>query len=434
MDLVSGGMAAARYLPGYFRKIADRYGDVACISAGPVRVFLLNTPVLAQDLLVDHDALFEKERGERRFTRRLLDNGLLGSEGEFHRSQHHLVEPLVHGQAIRPHAEVVVERGVRMQERWRDGQVVDVFDLLAYTTLGVMVEVLFGASVDGSEGRRLQGALSDAVEALESLPVPVLPGAEHLPLPANRRFGRARARLDSLLLHEVNERRADRTPRSDLLASLAEARLPDGRTMDDHLVRDEAMSIFRGHKTTGTALSWTWYLLSRHPDVEARVLEEIDSVLGDRLPTADDLAALTYCRMVVAESMRLFPPAWTMARRATAAHEVGGYPVPVGSTVITSPYVIHRDARVHPDPRRFDPERFLPERRAGWHPFAYFPFGGGPKKCLGDEFAPFEATLLMATIGRTWRLRLEPGFRVEPAPKATLKPRYGMRMVLERRS
>jgi cytochrome P450 len=204
--------------------------------------------------------------------------------------------------------------------------------------------------------------------------------------------------------------------------------------MDDRQVRDDALSIFRGHKTVGTAVSWMWYLLSRHEEVERSVLEEVDAILGDRPPTAADYPRLDTCRRVFDETMRLFPGAWMLARRAIAEHELGGFPIPVGATVITSPYVIHRDPRHHSEPRRFDPERFLPEPRAGWHPFAYFPFGGGSRTCLGDEFAPFEAVLLVAEVARRWRLRPAPGFRVEPGPRATFVPRSGMRLLLERRA
>jgi cytochrome P450 len=432
--LLPAGVAAARFLPGLYQKLAARYGDVACIAAGPMKVFLLSSPELAQDLLVDHDDRFEKGRGERRFTHRLLGKGVLGSEGEFHRRQHDLLVPLVHGSAIEPYAATVVERGIQMQAPWREGQTVDAFHLLEEATMSVMVEVMFGTSVDGMLGRELRNALAEAVDTLESLPLPILPGVDRLPLPANRRFERARRQLDELLLGMVEGRRVGRAGNGDLLTALVGARHPDGQAMPDQQVRDEAMTIFRGHKTTGTALSWAWYLLSQHPEAEGRVFEEIDSVLGDRLPSAQDLDALAYCRKVVAEAMRLFPPAWMMARRAIAEHEVNGYVIPIGATVITSPYVIHRDARVHADPRRFDPDRFDQERRKAWHPFAYFPFGGGPKQCLGDDFAPFEAVLLMALVGRRWRLRLAPGHRVEPAPKATLKLRDGLKVVLERRT
>jgi len=432
-DLVRGAFRAAAFLPGYFQALAREHGDVVRIEAGPVRAFLLNGPEHAQALLVDQDHLFQKGRAERRFTRRLLGEGVLGSEGDFHSRQHALLFPVLHGSALDPYARAVTDGGLRMQSPWVEGESVDVFSLLARTTTEIMIESLFGVLVEQADGRELALALADTVDALEHAPLPFLPGTDRLPLPANRRFDRARRRLDRLILREVRERRLSPGHHASLLASLVRARYPRGGTMRDRQARDEALSIFRGHKTAGTALSWAWYLLARHPDVEATVLEEIDSALGGREPTFDDLPRLPLCRRVVDEGMRLFPPAWMLARRAMEDVDIGGFAIPAGSTAITSAFVIHRDARCHPEPRRFDPDRFLPERRAGWHPFAYFPVGGGPKMCLGDEFAPFEAVLLMATIGSRWRLRLDPSHRVAPAPGATLQPRGGLHMIVERR-
>ncbi len=433
LGLIPAGVSAARYLPGLFQQVARRYGDVACISIGPSRIYLLSSPELAQDVLVRHDRRFEKGRGERRLTQRLLGRGVLGSEGAFHRRQHKLLWPHLRGTALERHARIAVEHAIRMQEGWTDGRGFDAYELLNATNRAIMIESMFGAGVDTPSGRDLETLLTEAIDALERLPLPVLPGTDKLPLPANRRFERALALLDERLLSMVAERRTGDLG-GDLLADLAHAGLPDGERMDDRLVRDEALSIFRGNKTTGTTLAWTWYLLARHPQVEARVFEEVDSVLGDALPTASDLERLPVCRMVVNECLRLFPPAWMLARRAVAEHEAGDHVVPPGATVITSPYVVHRDERVHREPRRFDPERFEPARQAAWHPFAFFPFGGGPKMCLGDEFAPAEAVLLLATIARRWRLRPAPGHLVEPEPKATLKLRHGLQVVLERRT
>jgi cytochrome P450 len=432
-NLPAAMVDAKRFLPGLFQHLAGRYGDVACLRVGPVKVILASSPAAAHEVLVEHEGWFEKGRGERRFTRRLLGNGVLGSEGPFHDHQHDLLVPVTHGAAIDPYARVVVDRGTRMVEAWRPGQIVDVFDLLTATTMDAMVETLCGAAVESAEGGEFRAALDQAVAALERLPLPILSWAERLPLPSNRRFAWARDRLDGILLAKIAQRREHSDDHADLLAALVRARREDGTQMDDREVRDEALSIFRGHKTTGTALCWSWYLLSQDPDAEARVLQEIDAVVGDRAPVAEDVARLTFCRRVVDEALRLYPSAWMMARRSLQEQELEGYRIPAGATVITSPYVIQRDARFHPDPDRFDPDRFAPERRAGWHPFAYFPFGGGHKRCLGDEFAPFEALLLMAVVGRRWRLRVAPGHRVEPAPKATLKMKHGLKVVLEAR-
>jgi cytochrome P450 len=320
-----------------------------------------------------------------------------------------------------------------MTAAWRDGDVVDAFDLASRTTAEVMIEVLFGVGLDQPAGRDLATTLAEAVDALERLPVPFLAMGERLPHRANRRFDRAKARLDARLAQLVVRARSEEPARPSLVVDMVRARHDDGGGMDDAQVVSEALSIFRGNRTAGTGLSWMWFLLARHRSVEAEVLSEIDSVVGDRDPTAADSARLRTCRRVFDEAERLFPGAWLISRRAVQPHRFDGYDVPVGATVLTSPYVIHRDDRFHPEPRRFDPDRFLPERRAGRHPFAYFPFGGGSKRCLGDEFAPFEAVLLLASAGRRWRLRLVEDRPVLPAPKATFRPRDGMWFRLERR-
>ena len=430
-DLIHTAAAAVRYLPGFFQRVAREYGDIACIVAGPGRAYLLSSPEYAQDLLVDHEERFEKGRGEQRFTRRLLEQGVLGSEGEFHRRQHDLLYPVLHGDALSPYVDEIAAGARRMEHTLVAGVAVDAFELLAATTTDVMIEVMFGVRIDEPEGQELAAALAGAIEALDELPLPFLEIAEHLPLPANRRFEEAEEHLDSLLMPLIADARTNGG--RGMVARLVRATHPDGSGMDDDQVNAEALSIFRGHRTAGTALCWMWYLLSRHEEVERAVLAEVDEVLGDREPTAADYPRLELCRRVFDEAMRLFPGAWMLSRRAVADHEIDGYPIPEGSTVITSAYVIQRDPRYHPDPRRFDPDRFLPDRRAGWHRFAYFPFGGGSKRCLGDEFAPFEAVLMLASLGRRWRFRPAPGRPVAPAPKATFKPRDGMWFVLDRR-
>jgi cytochrome P450 len=208
----------------------------------------------------------------------------------------------------------------------------------------------------------------------------------------------------------------------------------DSGSMTDAQLRDEAMTLFvAGHETTANALTWTWYLLSEHPEVEAKLHEEIDSTLAGRLPTADDVARLPYTEMVFAEAMRLFPPAWTMGRRVLSDYQVGQYVVPAGSIVLLSQWVTHHDPRYYPEPFKFDPERWTAEAREARPKFAYFPFGGGPRVCIGEAFAWMEGALLIATIAQQWKMRLAPGHRVEPKPMITLRPKYGMRMVIERR-
>jgi cytochrome P450 len=432
LRLIRDGISGASFIPGFFADTARRYGDVASLGLGPFRAYLVSGPDQVQQVLVDHAAHFEKGKGERRFTRRLLDTGVLGSEGAYHDRQHFLIEPTVHGKALERFADAVAGHAERTHRRWSPGRDVDAFEEMADATSAAMVEVMFGHPPGTPGAWEMSDALGEAVDALESLPAPVLPGAERLPLPANRRFDQARDRLDRLIAAQVAERRRSGS-QDDLLGALVAARHPDGSGMTDEQVRDEALTVYRGHKTTGTLVCWCWYLMARHPGAEEAVLAEVDAVVGDRPPEAADVPKLEKTRRLVDEALRLFPPAWMMARRAESDTEVGGFPVPTGTTVIVSPYVVHRDPRWHPEPRRFDPDRFLPERRAGWHPYAYFPFGGGPKMCLGDEFAWFEATLFLATVGRRWRLRLVPDHPVAPAPRATLQFRDGLRVTPERR-
>jgi len=215
---------------------------------------------------------------------------------------------------------------------------------------------------------------------------------------------------------------------------LAQDEEGDGSSMTDEQLRDEAMTLFvAGHETTANALTWTWYLLSQHPKVEAKLHEEIDSVLAGELPKPDDFARLRYTEMVLAEAMRLYPPAWTLGRRALNDYRIGQYVVPADSIVLMSPWVMHHDARFYPEPYKFDPERWTVEARESRPKFAYFPFGGGPRVCIGEQFASMEGVLLIATIAQQWKMRLAPDQRVEPKPMITLRPKYGMRLVLQSR-
>jgi cytochrome P450 len=256
---------------------------------------------------------------------------------------------------------------------------------------------------------------------------------QKLPLPSNARFNRALARMDALVYRIIADRQRDPRDRGDLLSMLLLARDEEGGgRMSDRQLRDEVITLLlAGHETTSNALTWTWYLLSQNPEADARWREELRSVLGERAATALDLPELRYTEMVLAESMRLFPPAWAMGRRALRDLTLGGFPIRTGDIITVSPYVMHRDERFWPDPLRFEPERFTAEAKAARPRFAYFPFGAGARSCIGEPFAWMEGVLLLATIGQRWRLHLQPGQLVEPKALMTLRPRYGMKMVAE---
>jgi len=322
------------------------------------------------------------------------------------------------------------------RDRWRAGTTIDAHQEMMALTLAIVGKTLFDADVE-HEAAEIGAALATTFESFHFgffLPFGEL--LERLPLPATLRFRKARARLDATIYRLIEERRRAGGDRGDLLSMLllAQDTEGDGGRMTDLQLRDEAMTIFlAGHETTANAMTWTWYLLSQHPDVEARVHAEIDAALGSRLPGADDLPLLPYTRMVLAESMRLYPPAWIVGRRALGPFEANGYTIPARSIVLLSQYTMHRDARWFPDPERFDPERFTPERQADRPKFAYFPFGGGPRVCIGEQFAWMEGLILLATIAQRWRLRLVPDHPIALQPIITLRPKHGIRMIVEAR-
>ncbi|HEV2116592.1 MAG TPA: cytochrome P450, partial [Terriglobales bacterium] len=296
--------------------------------------------------------------------------------------------------------------------------------------LAIVAGTLFGTAL-GPEARELAAAINTIMGMYNYMIV--MPAAEtlvHLPLPKVGTFKRARARLDATVYRMIEDHR--RTPPGDDLLSMLVEAFPV--LQDRAYLRDQVITIFlAGYETIANALSWTWYLLSQNPLKEEKFHAEVDEVLGGRLPTVDDLPRLRYTEMVLAESMRLYPPAWAMGRRALRDFALGPYWLPARTTVLMSQYVMHRDPRYYPDPLRFDPERFSPQARAARPKMTYFPFGVGPRQCIGESFAWMEGVLALATIGQKWKLRLEPGHRVEPQALITLRPKYGLRMRVEQR-
>ena len=424
----------ARNPLGMMMAMAAEYGDIAHFRVGPQHLFLFNHPDLIRDVLVTRQKNFHKSRGLER-AKKLLGTGLLTSEGDFHLRQRRLAQPAFHRQRIAGYAMTMTEHANRMQSTWNDGQTLDVHHEMMKLTLGIVSKTLFDADVD-DEANEIGEALTTSFESFNLAMLPFTEYIEKLPFPAVRRFNAARARLDSTIYGMIDERRRTGKDRGDLLSMLLMATDAegDGRGMSDSQLRDEALTIFlAGHETTANALTWTWYLLSQHPGIEARLHAEVDCVLAGRNPAYDDLASLPYTRMVIAESMRLYPPAWAIGRRALESFEVRGFTVPKKSVILMSQYIMHRDPRYFPDPERFDPMRWSAEAQGDRPKFAYFPFGGGTRVCIGEQFAWMEEILLVASIAQRWRMRLVEGHPVDVQPLITLRPRHGMRMTLERR-
>lgn len=421
----------------FLTRLARDYGDVVQVGFGTQQFVLINHPDYIRDLLVTNHRNFHKGRGLER-AKALLGNGLLTSEGDFHRRQRRLAAPAFHRQRVEAYGAVMVEYTVKMLDRWQSGTVLDLDQEMMRLTLAIAGTTLFRSDVEG-EAQEIGAALTDIMEAFRIFQLPLAELLERLPLPSVRRFERSRARLDKTIYRMIAERRASGEDRGDLLSMLLHARdeLGDGGGMTDAQVRDEALTILlAGHETTANALTWTLYLVSQHPEVEAKLQAELDMVLGGALPTVDDLPRLPYTRMVLTEGMRLYPPAWIIGRRALDDCEIGGYHVPAKTIVAMSQWVMHRDPRYYTNPERFDPERWTQDSESSGQnqrpKFAYFPFGGGPRTCIGESFAWMEGTLCLATILQHWRLRVVPGHPIATKPLITLRPRYGMRMVATR--
>ncbi len=428
-------LAFARDPLRFLTSMSRSYGDVAHFGLGSQSFFLLSHPDYIKDVLVTHNGSFMKGRGLQR-AKRLLGEGLLTSENPLHQRQRRLAQPAFHKQRIASYASLMVDYARHHQrERWHDNQTVDVAQEMMHLTLAIVGKTLFDTDTEG-EADEVREALSATMVSFTRLMLPFAELLDRLPLPSTRRFLRARAQLDAIIYRMIDDRRKSGADRGDLLSMLimSQDEEGDGGGMTDEQLRDEAMTIFlAGHETTANALTWTWYLLSQHPDVETRLHEEVDAVLAGRPPAFEDLPRLGYTEMVLAEAMRLYPPAWVLGRRALKDYEVGGYRVPARSIVIMSQYVTHRDERYFPDPLRFNPERWTPEAKEARPQFSYFPFGGGPRRCIGEGFAWMEGILVIATLAQSWRMKLVPGHPVELKPVVTLRPKHGMRMTLERR-
>ncbi len=415
-----------------FTQLAREYGDISHVQLGPRHLVLLNHPDLIRDVLVRHHRTFHKGPALQN-TKVLLGEGLLTSEGEFHLRQRRLAQPAFAHARVEGYGAAMVRHAAVTAASWEDGAPIDVAAEMSRLTLGIVAETMFGARV-GEEADEILGALTDVLGLFDFLLLPWAQALLRLPLPSSRRFHRAKERLDRVVYRMIEARRAGGSDQGDLLSLLLLAQEADGERMTDRQLRDEALTIFlAGQETVANALTWTWYWLSREPEVERALHAELDAMLGDRLPTAADVPCLPYTRRVLTESMRLHPPAWGVGRLALETYEVGGYRLPTGTVIVLSQYVTHRDARWYPDPERFDPARWLPEAAAARPRHAYFPFGGGPRQCIGEGFAWMEGILLLATLAQHWRLHNVPGHPVGLKPLVTLRPAHGMAMTPEKR-
>src|SRR5213082_928938 len=406
-----------------------RYGDIVGIRVVNFRNIFVNHPDLIEEVLVGHPRRYYKGR-VLQANRHVFGEGLLTSEGDFWLRQRRLVQPAFHRARINAYAETMVQYTQRMLEGWRDGEERDVHQEMIRLTLQIVAKTLFDADVAGDArdvGKSLELLLELGADFRRTLFVP-----HWVPTPTNLRIKREITFIENILYRIINERRASGRDTGDLLSMLLHVQDEDGSRMTDKQLRDETITLFlAGHETTASSLSWAWWLLAQNPAAEAKLHGELDEVLCGRAPSIDDFPRLRYTANVITESMRLYPPAWGLARVAIEDHELGGYPVKKGMGVAMAQWVIHRDPRWYDAPEEFRPERWEGDFIKKIPRFAYFPFGGGPRLCIGNNFALMEATLILATVAQKYRLRLVPNHPVVPLASITLRPRHGVRVLLE---
>jgi len=420
--------------PAFFRATFERYGPIASARVGRQRFYYLNDPGAIEELLVTNGRSFVKGRGTQRLER-LLGKGLLTSNGALHLRQRRLVQPAFHRERIAGYAAAMVARAERFAAGLAPGRALEMDGAMSRLTLGIAAETLFGADMD-HEADTIGRALH---EAMVSFPISLTPIGElldHLPMvPIVRRFLAARAELDAVIYRLIDARRSEdrrtgASERPDVLGMLLAAADTEGG-MDDTQIRDETMTIFlAGYETTARALTWTWWLLAQKPAVEARLQAELTEVLAGRAPGIDDVPHLRFTRDVIAESMRLYPPAWVVGRRAAEPTTLGGWKIPTGAIVLASQWITHHDPRFWSDAESFRPERWSNGETDALPKFAYFPFGGGTRVCIGEGFAWTELVLVLATIARRRRFEAAPELTALGAqPSVTLRPATAVPMI-----
>lgn len=419
---------------GFLQKVA-RYGDVAQLSFFNRKITLISHPDLVQQVLIRDNDQFEKDSGTKMLAKFVLGKGLLTAEGEEHKRMRKNTSPAFNRQRILSYGKIMTDLADAQAASWKDGATIDMHREMMAVTSAIVAKALF--NMDVSEKVHAIGeALEKVMRIVDVIRMPFSDLAMQLPLPATLEIREGIATLDKIIYETIDEHLADSEDTGDLLSMMIAARREAGDDMEQarKQLRDEAMTLFlAGHETTANALTWTFYLLSQHPDKYDKLFAEADRVLKDHAPIVDDIAALTYTRQVVAESMRLYPPAWVIGRTAINDYEIGGYTIPKGSELWLSQYVVHRDPRWYEQPTRFLPERWAEGEAEKRPKFSFFPFSAGVRNCIGEQFAWQEAILLLATISRRWRVSLAPGFQVRPLPQVTLRSKNGMSMVLARR-
>jgi cytochrome P450 len=418
-------------LLGVYERLAS-YGDLSYMRFLRHQVYMVSDPQHILDVLVTDNRKFMKGQATQE-AKRLLGEGLLTSDGDLHHRQRKLLQPVFHPAHLHRQGDIAVECAGRIGRTWADGETVDIGDTMRRVTL----EILGKAMLDYDLVPYLQtfvDASEAAVAMVEKVLRPWGPAVEKLPLPTARRFRQHREQLFALVDEMIAKRRAD-VDDGDLISLMLRKQAEVGSdVLTDDQIRDEVVTIvFAGHETVTTQMTWTYYLLAQHPHVVAELHTELDEVIGDATPSAEHLPLLRYTEQILLESMRMYPPAYALQRRALVDYEIGDCPVPEGAILVCSPWILHRSARWFPEPERFDPSRWTPAFRESLPAMCYFPFGRGPRACPGEAFAMVEARLLLATLFQDWTVRPVPGPPLGTSSSISLRPDAPVRVIVERR-
>jgi cytochrome P450 len=419
---------------GFLKKIAREYGDIVHFKMGPIRVVLLNHPDYIKEVLSTRHKNFVKGR-PLEMAKELLGEGLLTSEGEYHKRQSRMIQPAFHRNMIESYVPSVTCCIKHMMSKWKDGMNIDMKDEMTKLSIAIAGKTLFNADIE-KEAPEIMRALDTATGLFGRISLPFSEWLLKVPVPGTIRFNKAKARLDDTVQRMINERRHNKMDNGDLISLLLRSQHEDHGNggMSDQQVRDEAITLFlTAFDTTSTALTWSWYLISRNPDAESELHREVDSVLQGRLPLSDDIPQLKYARMVFGESLRLYPPSYVIPRQAVEDFSIDRYIIPRGSIILMSPYLIHRDSRFHTDPEKFDPYEWDKHGQGSNVKYEYFPFSRGPRSCIGEPFAWMQGTVVLASVAQFWRITHVPGHKVELLPLINLRPKYGMMMTVHER-
>jgi len=420
----------------FLEQVALTYGDIAHFRIGrALHVYLLNNPDYIQQVLVGQADKFEKAPGFKQNSRALIGEGILTSEGEFHRRQRKLVQPAFHHGRVASYAVTMVDYAETSMSHWQTDHVYDIHHEMMELTRNIVAKTLFNADVS-NKGDAIADAITVGLQTINERSAGGIHFPDWLPTRRNRKRHESIQTLDNMLTEIIEEHRTQ-GDQGDLMSMLLmSVDDEDGGQMTNRQARDEAMTLFiAGHETTANALAWTWYLLAQHPEVEAKLLHELETALAGRKPTFKDLAELPYTDMIIKEAMRLYPPAWMLnVREAMEDVTIGGYSIAKGSYIMMMPYAMHHNPRYYHDPEAFIPERWTPEFEKSLPRYAYYPFGGGARVCIGQSFAMMEARLVLATIAQSWHMALVPNQHIVAEPVVTLRPRGGIKMLLTRRS